>query len=149
MHPAKDASIHQTLPDGWQHTPIPVHQRLGHNHNARSTIDAHRRTYNDSREGAKRGYHPQRGGCYDSSEDQSLSPSLSRPQAFGRHILNAAFLPRYQPPTNILKYSRETNPGLWLKDYRLTCQAGGADNDNFIVRNCNTLKFEFLEIELK
>ena len=27
------------------------------------------------------------------------------------------------------------NPGLWLEDYRLACQAGGADNDDFIIRN--------------
>jgi hypothetical protein len=36
---------------------------------------------------------------------------------------------------NILKYFEETNPSLWLKDYRLTCQAGGADSDSFIIRN--------------
>jgi hypothetical protein len=36
---------------------------------------------------------------------------------------------------NIPKYSWETNPGLWLKDYRLTCQAGGVDSDYFIIRN--------------
>ena len=27
------------------------------------------------------------------------------------------------------------NPKLWLEDYRLACQAGGADNDDFIIRN--------------
>jgi len=27
------------------------------------------------------------------------------------------------------------NPGLWLKDYWLACQAGGVDNDDFISRN--------------
>ena len=89
MHPTKDASVHQTPPGGRQHTVAPVHQRLGHDRDARNTIDARRRAYNDSREGAKRGYHPQHGGCYDSGEDRSLSPGLSGPQAFGRHILNA------------------------------------------------------------
>ena len=112
-----------------------MHQRLGHNRDVRSTIDARRHAYNDSREGAKRGYHPRRGERYDSGEDRSLSPGLPGPQAFGRHILNAAFPPRYRPPTNIPKYSGETNPGLWLKDYRLACQAGGADNDDFIIHN--------------
>ena len=34
-----------------------------------------------------------------------------------------------------MKYSGETNLGLWLEDYRLACQAGGADNDDFIIRN--------------
>ena len=52
-----------------------------------------------------------------------------------RHILNAAFPPRYRPPTNIPKYSRETNPRLWLEDYQIAYQASGADNDNFIIRN--------------
>jgi hypothetical protein len=26
-------------------------------------------------------------------------------------------------------------PALWLEDYRLTCQGGGAVNDDFIIRN--------------
>ena len=112
-----------------------MHQRLSHNRDARDTLDARRRTHDDPREGASRGYHPRRGGRYDSGEDQSPSPSLPGPQAFSRHILNAAFSPRYRPPTNIPKYSRETNPRLWLEDYRLAYQAGGADNDDFIICN--------------
>jgi hypothetical protein len=36
---------------------------------------------------------------------------------------------------NILRYARETIPGLWLEDYWLTYRAGGADNDYFIIRN--------------
>jgi hypothetical protein len=32
-----------------------------------------------------------------------------------------------------MKYARETNPGLWLKDYRLACRGGGADSDDFII----------------
>ena len=62
-------------------------------------------------------------------------PRFTGPQAFGRHILDAAFPPRYRPPTNVPKYSGETNPSLWLKDYRLACQAGGVDSDYFIIRN--------------
>jgi len=121
--------------DASQRTPVPVHQRLGRNRDARSTIDARRHAYNDLGEGARRGYHPRRGGCYDSGEDRSLSPGLPGPQAFGRHILNAAFPPRYRPLTNIRKYSGETNPGLWLEDYQLACQAGGTNDDDFIIRN--------------
>ena len=79
VRPTKDASVHQTLPDGRQHTAILVHQRLGHNRDACSTINTHRRAYNDSREGAKRGYHPRRGERFDSGEDQSLSPGLPGP----------------------------------------------------------------------
>ena len=33
------------------------------------------------------------------------------------------------------KYSEKMNPGLWLSDYRLACQTGGADDDLFIIRN--------------
>jgi hypothetical protein len=29
----------------------------------------------------------------------------------------------------------ETRPELWLVDYRLACQLGGADDDNLIIRN--------------
>ena len=101
----------------------------------RDTLDARRCTYGDAREGDDYGYHPHHGGHYDSGVDRCLSPDLLGPQAFGQHILNATFPPWYRPPTNILKYSKETNPGLWLEDYRLACQAGGADNDDFIIRN--------------
>ena len=133
--PARDASVHQAPQGGRQRTTAQKHLCRGHNRDARITLDAHRHTYSDPREGAHRGYHPRRGGRYDSGKDRSLSPGLPGPQAFGRHILNAAFSPRYRPPTNIPKYSRETNLRLWLEDYRLACQAGGADNDDFIIRN--------------
>ena len=112
-----------------------MHEHLGRNRDSRDTLAARRHTRDDLREGACRGYHPHRGRCYDSSEDWSSSPGLLGPQAFSRHILNATFPPRYRPPTNIPKYFGETNPGLWLEDYRLAYQAGGADNDDFIIRN--------------
>jgi hypothetical protein len=38
-------------------------------------------------------------------------------------------------PTNITKYSRKTNPELWLNDYRLTYQLGGVDDNCFIIHN--------------
>ena len=135
MCPTRDTSVHQAPHGAGQRATIPVHQRLGHNHDACSTIDARRRAYSDPREGAHHGYHPRCGGRYDSDEDRSPSPSLPGPQAFSRHILNATFPPRYRPPTNIPKYSGETNPGLCLEDYQLAYQAGGADNDDFIIRN--------------
>ena len=76
-----------------------MHERLDHNRDTRSTIDARRRAYNDLREGARRGYHPRRGGRYDNSEDRSPSPGLPGPQAFGRHILNAKVPTTDQYPT--------------------------------------------------
>ena len=135
VHPARDVSVHQAPQGGRQRAAAQIHQPLSHNHDVRNTIDARRRTYSDPREGAHRGYHPRRSGCYDIGEDRSSSPGLPGPQAFSRHILNAAFPSRYRPPTNIPKYSGETNSRLWLEDYRLACQAGGADNDDFIIRN--------------
>ena len=135
VRPTKDATVHQTLPAGRQPSAVPVHQRLGHGRDVRNIIDARKCAHGDDGEAAHHGYHPRHGGCYDSNEDRSPSLGLPGPQAFGRHILNAAFPLRYRPPTNIPKYSRETNPGLWLEDYRLACQAGGASDDNFIIRN--------------
>ena len=128
-----DVSVHQVQQGGKPRVAVPVHERLSHNRDAHDTLDARRHTHDDPRDGASRGYHPRRGGRYDSDEDQSLSPDLPGPLSFGRHILNAAFPPWYQLPTNIPKYSRETNLRLWVKDYRLVCQAGGADNDDFII----------------
>src|SRR6185295_20064685 len=32
------------------------------------------------------------------------------------------------------KYSGDTNPGVWLEDYRLACRAGGASDDRFIIQ---------------
>ena len=41
----------------------------------------------------------------------------------------------YRPPANITKYAAETDPGLWLEDYRLSCRTGYAQSDGFIIRN--------------
>jgi hypothetical protein len=77
----------------------------------------------------RRGYHPRRGGRYDSGEDRSPSPEPPSPQAFSRAIRRAPF------PTTITKYSGETRPELWLTDYRLAYHLGGTDDDNLIIRN--------------
>jgi hypothetical protein len=36
---------------------------------------------------------------------------------------------------SIDKYNRETDPRVWLNDYRLACQLGGATTDEVIIRN--------------
>jgi hypothetical protein len=82
-----------------------------------------------------RGYHPRRGGRYDSGEDRSPSPEPPGPQAFSWAIRRAPFPTRFRAPTTITKYSGETRPELWLADYRLTCQLGGTDDDNLIICN--------------
>jgi hypothetical protein len=79
---------------------------------------------------ADHGYHPRRGGRYDANEDRSLSPPPLGPQDFTGHILHAPF-----PQWHVLKYSGESNLGLWLEDYRLACRAGSVDDDYFIIRN--------------
>ena len=53
--------------------------------------------------------------------DRSPSPEGPGPWAFSRRIRRAPFPQRFRPPSNITKYTRETNPGIWLKDFRLAC----------------------------
>jgi hypothetical protein len=89
----------------------------------------------DGRQEANHGYHPHRGGRYDANEDQSLSPPPPGPRAFARDILRAPFPQWYHTLNSVLKYSGESNPSLWLEDYRLAYQAGGSNNDYFIIHN--------------
>jgi hypothetical protein len=102
--------------------------RLGnehHHHDHRACLD----------EKVRRGYHPRCGGRCDSEEDRSPSPEPPGPRVFSRAIRRASFPARFRAPTTITKYSGETRPELWLADYRLACQLGGADDDNLIIRN--------------
>jgi hypothetical protein len=101
---------------------------LGNEHHRRN-----RRAHLDDK--VHRGYHPRRGGRYDSGEDRSPSPEPPGPRAFSRAIRWAPFPTRFRTPTTITKYSGETRPELWLADYRLACQLGGTDDDNLIIRN--------------
>jgi hypothetical protein len=72
-------------------------------------------------ERVRRGYHPRRGGRYDSEEDRSPSPEPLGPRVFSWAIRRAPFPARFRAPTTITKYSGETRPELWLADYRLAC----------------------------
>jgi hypothetical protein len=54
---------------------------------------------------------------------------------FSREIRAAAFPQRFRQPTTIVKYNGETDPRVWLNDYRLACQLGGATSDKVIIRN--------------
>jgi hypothetical protein len=92
--------------------------RLGNEHHHRN-----RRAHLDER--VRRGYHPRRGGRYDSGEDRSPSPEPSGPQAFSRAIRRASFPTRFRTPTTITKYlgrrggncgSRTTDwPASWVE----------------------------------
>jgi hypothetical protein len=121
----REASVHtERTRDGTPAAP----DRLGteqHRRHCRACLE----------EKVRRGYHPRRGGHYDSEEDRSPSPEPPGPQVFSRAIRRAPFPARFRAPTTITKYSVETRPELWLADYWLACQLGGADDDNFIIRN--------------
>ncbi|KAF8728904.1 hypothetical protein HU200_018200 [Digitaria exilis] len=52
-----------------------------------------------------------------------------------RSIRMAPIPPRFRQPTTITKYSGETDPRMWLNDYRLACQLGGVTDDVMIIRN--------------
>jgi hypothetical protein len=54
---------------------------------------------------------------------------------FSREIRAAAFPQRFRQPSTIVKYNGETDPSVWLNDYRLACQLGGATSDEVIIRN--------------
>jgi hypothetical protein len=47
----------------------------------------------------------------------------------------ASFPQRFCQPTSIVKYNGKTNPRVWLNDYHLACQLGGATTDEVIIRN--------------
>jgi hypothetical protein len=54
---------------------------------------------------------------------------------FRREIRTASSPQRFRQPTTITKYSGETDPRVWLNNYRLVCQLGGATTDVVIIRN--------------
>ena len=66
--------------------------------------------------------------------DQSLSLDPAGPSAFSKAIHGAPFPQHFRPPANVVKYTGDTNPGVWLEDYRLACRAGGASDDRFIIQ---------------
>ena len=75
--------------------------------------------------------HPRHG---DRPNDWSPSSNGPGPRAFGRRILKASFPQRFLPPTNIARYTKETNPGIWLEDFWLAYRARGVDDDYFIIQ---------------
>jgi hypothetical protein len=121
----REASVHtERTGDGTHAAPDrPGSEQHRRNHRARLEERVHR------------GYHPRRGGRYDSEEDRSPSPEPPGPQVFSRAIRRAPFPARFRASTTITKYLEETRPELWLADYRLACQLGGTDDDNLIIRN--------------
>jgi hypothetical protein len=54
---------------------------------------------------------------------------------FSWEIRTASFPQRFRQPTSTDKYNGETDPRVWLNNYRLACQLGGATTDEVIIRN--------------
>jgi hypothetical protein len=54
---------------------------------------------------------------------------------FSREIRTTRFPQRFRHPTTIDKYTGETDPRVWLNDYHLACQLGGATTNAMIIRN--------------
>jgi hypothetical protein len=86
---------------------------------ARNVINARRTSNTQTREAV--GYHLRRGGRYDSQEDRSLTPEPRGPacsagRSARRALLNASASPRRSTSTRA-----ETDPCVWLNDYRLAC----------------------------
>jgi hypothetical protein len=96
---------------------------------ARNVINARRTSKADAR--AATGYHPRRGGRYDSDEDRSPTPEPPGTRVFSREIRAVAFTQRFRQPTTTFKYNGETDPRVWLNDYRLACQLGRALSPEF------------------
>jgi hypothetical protein len=53
---------------------------------------------------------------------------------FSREICTMSFPQCFRQPTSIDKYTGETDPLVWLNDYRLACQLGGATTNEVIIR---------------
>jgi hypothetical protein len=100
---------------------------------ARNVINARRR--GNAETWATEGYHPRWGGFYDSREVRSPTPEPPGTRVFSREIRTTSFPQRFRQPTSIDKYTGETDPRVWLKDYCLACQLGGATTDEVIIRN--------------
>ena len=98
-----------------------VHDRLSDRREAQEDHDVVSRRRRHDNDMLAQGYHPHRGGRYDSGEDRSPSPGPPSPQVFSKTIRGAHFPARFRQPANLSKYSGETNPELWLADYRLAC----------------------------
>jgi hypothetical protein len=117
-----------------------VKSRLRPKRDARKTIEARRRA--ESVDG-NHDHHSRRDddrGCHrrhdsDDDRERSWSPSQRGPRAFGRSIRDAKFPSRFRAPTNVPRYDWDTNPSVWLEDYRLACHAGGATEDLFVIKN--------------
>jgi len=121
-HDAKAPSLHDRIERA------PARERLHDTRGHAGDGDA-RYVIND------RKYTPRRGGRFDPEHDRGKSPEPPGTRVLCREIRTASFPPRFRQPTTLVKYSGETDPAVWLNDYRLASQLGGATEDAVIIRN--------------
>ena len=91
------------------------------NHNARLTRGA-RRPGPDSADKDQLHYgdsDPDNHGRHPRIQDaqRSPSPDACGPQAFVKRFRQTPFLVHFRVPPNIVKYSRDSNPAVWLEDF--------------------------------
>jgi hypothetical protein len=108
-------------------------RRKAQDGDGRNVINA--RQTGNTKTRAAAGYHPRRGGHYDSREDRSPTPEPPGTRVFSREIRTESFPQCFRQPALIDKYMGEMDPRVWLNDYRLACQLGGATTDEVIIRN--------------
>ena len=75
----------------------------------------------------KSSYSAHHSGRYDNEDRMASEPP--GPRVFSRAIRSTPLPSPFRPPTGIAKYNSETKPELWLADFRLACQLGGARGD--------------------
>jgi hypothetical protein len=117
-----------------------VKSHLGPHRDARHTIEARRRAESVDNNNDNRSLHNDDRGRrrrHDSDDDRerSWSPNQRGPRAFGRSIRDAKFPSRFRALTNVPRYNGDTDPSVWLVDYRLACHTGGATDDLFVIEN--------------
>jgi len=125
----KEVSVHQQPPPRGKKTALVLHHAVDNQrrHDPRRDVDENRRRrYGDAEE---RSYSAHRGGRYDSDEDR-MAPEPPGPRVFSRAIHSTPLPSLFRPPTSIAKDNSETKSELWLADFRLACQLGGARGDD-------------------
>nr|CAB3453698.1 unnamed protein product [Digitaria exilis] len=111
---------------------VPARSRLRDTRGAINDGDA-RNTLNQMRQ--REGAWSHQRGRTDVGWNWDAAPKPAGTRVFGHNIRTAPIPPRFRQPTTIIKYSGETDPRVWLNDYRLACQLGGATDDDMIIRN--------------
>nr|CAB3504614.1 unnamed protein product [Digitaria exilis] len=111
---------------------VPARSRLRDTRGTDDDGDA-RNTLNQIRQ--REGARTHQRGRTDVGWNRDAAPEPAGTRVFSYNIRTAPIPPRFRQPTTITKYSGETDPRVWLNDYRLACQLGGATDDAMIIRN--------------